>query len=286
MLTGTVTGAAARLHVSQPAVSNALREAEDRLGFPLFIRRQGRIFPTEHAHVIYREIERSFTGLDAINSLCRLLQGEPARRVVISSTPAWATAIMPQVLRDVLEEQPDLRFSIITRSSEYVQALVSSYKADIGFGLYAPPIPGVNQGELVRARLHTLVSLDHPLANRDAVTFEDLRNEPMVTFSGTEGTDRMVSNAFAMAGVPLRSVIECPASLTVYAMVRAGVAVGLLHDIAIHPFQGLGVRRLRFEPALEIAMCAYWRRGDELEFDHEKMIALATEHAQAVILPA
>ncbi len=285
MLTGTVTGAAARLHVSQPAVSNALKDAEERLGFPLFIRRRGRIFPTEHAHVIFREIERSFTGLDAINSLCSLLRDEPVHRVTISSTPAWSASVMPLVLRDYMQRYPQLRFSIITRSSEYVQALVSSCKADIGFGLYAPPIPGVEQVDLVHARLHAIVSMDHHFADREQITFADLAEEPMVTFSGAEGTDRMVNKAFHEAGVNLHSVIECPAALTVYAMAAAGVAVGLMHDIGIHAFRGLGVRRIRFEPRLETVMCAYWRKGDELEFDHKTLIDLAVQYGQAIMEP-
>ncbi len=282
MLAGTVTGAAARLHVSQPAVSNALKDAEARLGFALFVRRQGRIFPTEHAHAIFREIERSFTGLDAINSLCGLLKGEPVQRVVISSTPAWSASVLPLVLRDFMQVHPELRFSIITRSSEYVQALVSSCKADIGFGLYAPPIPGVDQIELLRARLHCIVAEDHRLAARETLTFADLAAEPMVTFSGAEGTDRMINNAFEAAGVNLVSVVECPAALTVYAMVTAGVAVALMHDIGIHAYRGRGVRKIRFEPRLETAMCAYWRADEELEFDHRGLIALAARHGQSV----
>lgn len=283
MLAGTVTGAAARLHVSQPAISNALKAAEERLGFPLFVRRQGRIFPTENAHIIFREIERSFTGLDAINSLCSLLRGESAHRVVISSTPAWSTAVMPYVLRDYMRAHPELRFSIITRSSEYVQALVSSCKADIGFGLYAPPIPGVEQVELARARLHCIVSEDHPLADAEWLSISDLADEPMVTFSGAEGTDRMVNAAFEAAGVEIRSVVECPAALTVYAMVAGGVAIGLMHDIGIHAFRGQGVRRIRLEPRLETVMCAYWRADEELEFDHEAMIRMAIHHAHVIM---
>src|SRR5690606_35875530 len=75
MLTGTVTGAAARLNVSQPAISNSLKEAEERLGFALFMRQHGRIFPTERATALFSEIERSFTGLDAINGFCAAMRG-------------------------------------------------------------------------------------------------------------------------------------------------------------------------------------------------------------------
>lgn len=212
-----------------------------------------------------------------------MLRGEPARRIVISSTPAWSASVMPYVLRDFMQTHPDLRFSIITRSSEYVQSLVSSCKADIGFGLYAPPIPGVTQVELARTRLHCIVSEGHRLAGVDHLSISDLADEPMVTFSGTEGTDRIVNAAFEEAGVEVRSVVECPAALTVYAMAAAGVAVGLMHDIGIHAFRGREVRRIRLEPRLETVMCAYWREDEELEFDHEAMIKIAVHHAHSIM---
>ncbi|MGH8435809.1 MAG: LysR family transcriptional regulator, partial [Pseudomonas sp.] len=73
ILTGSVTGAASRLFVTQPAISNVLREAEDRLGYPLFDRRGGRLMPTPLADMLFEEIERSFTGLEAINDFCEQL---------------------------------------------------------------------------------------------------------------------------------------------------------------------------------------------------------------------
>src|ERR1700733_13613780 len=112
VLTGSVTGGAARLHVTQPAVSNLLREAEERLDFPLFERHAGRLVPTRRAELIFAEIERSFTGLDSINEFCaRLCRGE-RRKIIVASTPAFASAVLPQAVKTYREDIADLHFSI------------------------------------------------------------------------------------------------------------------------------------------------------------------------------
>src|SRR5579875_2454335 len=54
LTTGSLTGAAKLLNISQPAASKALQHAEDQLGFPLFSRVRGRLQPTQQALLLRR----------------------------------------------------------------------------------------------------------------------------------------------------------------------------------------------------------------------------------------
>ena len=60
MRCGTVTGAAAMLNISQPALSQILLHAEDQLGFKLFNRVRGRLVPTQEAEELYSQAEHIF----------------------------------------------------------------------------------------------------------------------------------------------------------------------------------------------------------------------------------
>ncbi len=74
MLTGSVTGAATRLYVTQPAISHLIRDVEAILGFTLFDRRFGRLVPTARAELLFGEIERSFVSLDYLNDFSSRLR--------------------------------------------------------------------------------------------------------------------------------------------------------------------------------------------------------------------
>ena len=67
MEVGTVTGAAGRLGISQPAVSKVLASMERSTNLTLFERLRGRLIPTPDARSLYRQVHRSFVGLDDLS---------------------------------------------------------------------------------------------------------------------------------------------------------------------------------------------------------------------------
>src|SRR5258708_16822715 len=69
MLTGSVTGAATRLYVTQPAISHLIRDVEAILGFTLFDRRFGRLVPPARPGLLFGAIEPSFVSLDYLHHL-------------------------------------------------------------------------------------------------------------------------------------------------------------------------------------------------------------------------
>ena len=203
VLTGSVTGAAQRLHVTQPAVSNMLRDAQERIGFELFERKAGRLVPNASALALFEEIERSFTGLGEINGLAERMRRQRGRRVVVACTPVFAAVVMPRMLSTLRQSSPDLLFTVHSRSAEHVAALVSSQKADLGFALTVPPIPGVHSSVLAEMPMVCYLPRTHRLARRRTpVAATDLAGEAMISFSNHEGLDDLVANAFRGCGGP------------------------------------------------------------------------------------
>ncbi len=284
MLTGTVTGAANRLHVTQPAVSNILRDAEERLGFVLFERAGGRITPTKKAALLVAEIERAFTGLDAINEVCGHLVRNENRRISIASTPSWAASVLPSVMRRYRDRFPDVRFSLLARSSDMVQSMVMSQKADIGFGLEVPLIPGVRQELVVRSLIRCIVSENHPLANKRQVGPKDLHGHDMISFSHlNEGTEDTYSDMFEQASSYPESVVDCATSITTCALVESGLGFALVHQAVLHLFKHARVRVIPFVPTTTLDMCAYVSEAhDTSALNLDYMIELAREQAHTL----
>ena len=78
MITGSISGAARFLSVSQPAISRLLAYTEDRLALRLFERVRGRVQPTPEAKRLFREVEHIHEGVTRVNELAEELRARGA----------------------------------------------------------------------------------------------------------------------------------------------------------------------------------------------------------------
>ena len=95
MVAGSTVDAASMLYVSQPAVSNAIVQLENRLGFKLFERIKGRLHPTAEAKVLLAESERVFTDFNRVHNLAQELRDGKAGALRIAASPSIGQTIMP-----------------------------------------------------------------------------------------------------------------------------------------------------------------------------------------------
>ena len=86
--TGSISGAAQLLHVSQPAVTKVLQHAELQLGFPLFLRVRGKLQPTPEALELEREVDKVSESLQGVRRLAQNLRRAPGHSLRIGATPA------------------------------------------------------------------------------------------------------------------------------------------------------------------------------------------------------
>ena len=73
MLTGTASAAARLLHVTQPAVTQALQHAELQLGYALFTRQRNRLVPTHEGQALYPEVQRLMSQLESVRRIAAAL---------------------------------------------------------------------------------------------------------------------------------------------------------------------------------------------------------------------
>lgn len=281
MLTGTVTGAAARLHVTQPAVSHLIREIDEILGFPLFERRLGRLVPTPKAQLLHNEIERAYSGLHAINEFGRRLRHQEGRAIHISSIPVLSIAMVPQVINDYHHFIRYDFFEIHTRSTEQVIGAVCAKRADIGFALRMEAVPGVKSEVISRLDALCLLPPGHRLQDADVVTPADLQLEPMISLSHHEGLAEIVQNAFDPLEVPL-PIVECPMATAACSMVEAGIGVSLLDPVAAYPFRDSKIVFKRFLPSAPFIFCAYWIEASETKLPFSQIVTYARNHLMQI----
>ena len=286
VLTGSVTGAAERLHVTQPALSNRLRDAEERLGFDLFQRRGGRLVPHDSTMLLFDEIERSFVGLQHINSLCERIRQKRRRRLAIACTPVFAAAVLPSVLAAFRGQVSDLFIAVESRSAEQVAALVASGKADVGFGLEVAAMPGLHSALLATVPMLCYLGPQHPLARRGGTLHaQDLLAEPMLSLSRSEGVEQVVANAFHGCGGLPPAVLECPAAVAACSMAGAGLGFVVFDPLPAAVLNPALVAVCAFEPAVDLVYRAYRCDSRSVPAEYDALVALASAELARLCAP-
>jgi DNA-binding transcriptional LysR family regulator len=250
---GSVTRASLALGVSQPAVSMILRESADLAGFPLFVRRQGRLQPTAETRVLLADLDRIFEGVDRVNRLVEDMRDQKVGTVHIAATPTLADNLVPPAVALFRKTRPAVRVTIHTMDNLSVVSAVAKEQVDIGLAL-SPA--GWREGRVVdlgSANLVCIVPKDHPLAGRSSVTPQDLADEPLISFSRSLPLGHLVEQVFRAAGVPQRISLEVNQSSLAAALVRVGAGVAILDPFWLLDDADRQIVKLRLEPSTPIA---------------------------------
>ena len=125
MKSGSVSGAAERLGLSQPAVSKTLQTMEHDLGYLLFDRVKGRLQPTEEARALLQEAERAREALQDVRTFARRLRQGDDSQLRVTATPALGLQVLPDAVARFRQLQPRSLFDITTHHSGDILAAIS-----------------------------------------------------------------------------------------------------------------------------------------------------------------
>jgi len=166
MLTGTVSGAARLLHVTQPAVTQTLQHAELQLGYALFTRQRNRLVPTREAQALYPEVQRLVSQLESVRRLAGALRGGQQAALRILVVPSLAVHALPQALALFRQRHPAVPVAIRTLHSQEIAQAIALQEGDVGIVFGHSPHPAVQQVPVAQGRM-VCVSLATPARSGD-----------------------------------------------------------------------------------------------------------------------
>ncbi|WP_319545227.1 LysR family transcriptional regulator [Ruegeria conchae] len=176
---GSLSAAAQRLNVSQPALSNALTRVESHLGYPLFARRRGAAMAlTPQGRKFIEEAEAVLNRAALLEQSKQTLTGE--NRLRLGCFVDLAPFLLAQSLHRLREALPDV---VLTHGVETFEGLISGlidgrYDFALTYDL------GMDAGFLCKKLFdstpHALLSPDHTLARAEQVTLNELAAYPLI----------------------------------------------------------------------------------------------------------
>jgi LysR family cyn operon transcriptional activator len=252
---GSFSRAADRLGLSQPNISQQMRDLETALRVDLFQRRGKRILLTS-AGLIFKEHARSI--LRQIENFLQELSVEPGQMrgaLHLGVVPILNVSLIPQLLGEFVATHPAVSLNVEEISSTEIETALEEGRMDVGLGFLTRHSPNLHYERLCTDQFALIVSARHPWAKRRVIELTELHQTRVLQLPDTFVMRRMSDAICREHQVRPRIVAEINAIETLLRSLAPLKAAALMPKIALRGASGLTAIRLKGKNlALEIGL--------------------------------
>jgi DNA-binding transcriptional LysR family regulator len=236
---GSLTRAAARIHLAPSSASHRLTQLEGTLGIALFARHARGLTPTAAGESLLRHARQVFAQLEQMHAdLAPYASGLNSQVTVFANTNA-INCFLPEDLGDFLREHPRIRVSLEEQPSPAIIQAVAAGQVEIGVVATTGDLVSLETQPYRQDRLVLIVPAAHPLAAGEEVNFADVLAEPFVCLHAGSAIHTFMMNAANQLGGRLDVRIQVRSFNAVCRMVAAGVGIGMVPNSSIVTVDGL-----------------------------------------------
>ncbi|WP_067620928.1 LysR family transcriptional regulator [Alicyclobacillus acidiphilus] len=259
--------AASRLGMTQPPLSQQIRQLEDELGVLLFHRTNRRVELSDAGRVYLGEVRRLFALLQQAEQMARKAQLGKMGRLVLGFVGSATYDVLPSVIRVYQDQYPDVDLVLHEMPTpDQIDALLNG---TIDVGVLRPPTshPALTVRTIRRDQCVAVVPVSHRLAAEKSITMKQLRGEQLILVSRSiwPGLYDSIVTLFHEAGVSPSIRLEVTEVQTVVGLVGAEIGVSILPGSTQH----VHTRDVRYLPITgerpQVEMGVAWRREDQSE---------------------
>jgi LysR family transcriptional regulator, regulator for metE and metH len=234
---GSLVEAAERVFLTQSALSHQLKDLEQRLGCPLFIRKTRPVRFTSAGQRLLRLADEVLPLVHgAERDLARLAGGEAGRIFMAIECHSCFEWLLPAINR-YRESWPDVELDIA--SGFHFAPLPALARGDLDLVITADPIddPGLAYLPLFSYEAQLAVSRDHPLAERKWIAPTDLASEVLISYPVDRNRLDIFKNFLDPAGVEPVRIRHAELTTMMVQLVASGRGVACLPNWALHEYQ-------------------------------------------------
>jgi DNA-binding transcriptional LysR family regulator len=271
--------AAARLHRTQPAVSQAIRRLEDDLGERLFDRssKDGRL--TEAGRVLVDYADRLMRLVEEADGAIKELHDLRRGRVLVGANEAATHVLLPVIAR-FREEYPRIQVDVRRIPSRQIGIEVLQRSLDFGVLSFSPSEAGLGSIAIGHDELVMLTHPRHPLAGRKEVTMAEFAHEVVIAHNEASPARERVLRLFERRHEPINIQLALPSLDAIKRAVEMRLGVALLPrrcaaaELARGQLVAVRVAQVRLPRHLRLI----YRQGAPLSHAAEAFLQEAKKH--------
>lgn len=224
------TRAAEALHVSQPTLSQQIRQLEEQLGATL-LDRSGRAVRTTAAGDAYiAYARRALQDLDAGQRAIHDVQDLSRGLLRLAFTPTFSAYLVGPLVERFGASHPGLSLSVSEMTQDRMEAALAEDGVDLGIAFAGARSDEIDCRPLFQEQLSAVLGRGHPLAGAARLTLAQLEREPLALLSANFATRGHVDAYFRAHGAVARVAVEANSTSAIAEIVRRGRIVTVLPE--------------------------------------------------------
>lgn len=230
---GGFTRAGEELGISQSTVSQHIRQLENELGCPLFLRVGRRVVASEAGRVLLQYAERILRDARNAEMAVREMSALKRGTVRLGAGPTTVVYRLPAVLAAYKRRFPEIELVVVAATTEAMLTGVASHRLDLAVVMEPHAAPGLAITPLGSEELVVIVSRKDAMARRRSLTAADLAKMRFILFEKGSAMQMLLDEYFARVGVAPRVTMEVENVEAAKALVRAGMGASILPVCAV-----------------------------------------------------
>ncbi|WP_028986382.1 LysR family transcriptional regulator [Thermicanus aegyptius] len=271
----SLTAVAAELHLRQPTVSFHVKKLEEELGVALFQRKNRYFRLTDAGEDLLPYARRMIALEEEAEQRMKEYREQGRGKLKIGASYTPATYFLPTYLESFQKQFPNILPLLTVKKAGTILEMLKEYEVDVAvISLSDEKREGMEIIPLIEDELKLLLSTQHPLAEKEKITIEDLQDESFLIHE-KGSTSRELSEAWAKEnGLQWNVRMELGAIETIKESVKHNIGIGILPKRSVERDIALGELVMRDLPGYvnrRYISLAY-RKGDETVFPAKKFI--------------
>lgn len=170
-----MTMAAEKMFISQPSVSQAIKELEEHYGVRLFERYPKQLFPTPEGELLYRYVKQVFGLLDEIEKEIPALSEKGI--ITVGANISVGTVLLRKYIEKFSEEFPEAKVKVTVAGSTKLRAMIYDHTVDLGLMEDLPREQSLIQESFYKDKIVVVSSPDNKLAEKKNLKLKDLQDQ-------------------------------------------------------------------------------------------------------------
>lgn len=175
-----ITKTAEQIHLSQPAISHAIKSLEKEWGFPIFHRVKTGMKTTENGEYLLNIINEILNLNERLNQEVQLIRGIKQGKVRVGTFPSVTTKWIPKIINKMSKEYPGIEIMIIEENYEEIQKLVLNGSLDCGFISDEPEFSSLNFVSILNDPFHCIINRNRESAKFEKFPIQLLESSPFI----------------------------------------------------------------------------------------------------------